>query len=82
MGRTEKYLAMATDRSDSELIGSDLNELSSAARNLVNHAFHLSGGLSLAFGTIFLQSLASIAGMYVISLIIFLMIIVLCNFNF
>jgi Cold acclimation protein WCOR413 len=69
MGRTEKYLTMTTDMSASELIGSDLNELGSAARNLVNHAFHLSGGLSLAFGTIFLQSLASIAGMYVISLI-------------
>lgn len=70
MGRTEKYLAMATDMSDSELIGSDLNELGSVARKLANHAFHLSGGLSLAFGTIFLQALATIASMYVISLII------------
>jgi hypothetical protein len=69
MGRTEKYLAMTTDMSDSELIGSDLNELGSAARKLVNHAFHLSGGLSaVVVGTILLQSLASIAGIYLVVL--------------
>lgn len=69
MGRTEKYLAMTTDMSDSEVIGSDLNELGLAARKLVSHAFHLSGGLSLVVvGTILLQSLASIAGMCVIFL--------------
>ncbi|KAF3323966.1 cold-regulated 413 plasma membrane protein 2-like protein [Carex littledalei] len=69
MGRTEKYLAMPTDMSDSELIGSDLNELGSAARKLVSHAFHLSGGLSLVvIGTILLQSLASIAGIFLVVL--------------
>lgn len=70
MGRTDKYLAMATDMSDSELIGSDLNDLGSAARKLMNHAFHLGGGLGLGFGTILLQALASVSGMYVFPLII------------
>ncbi|KAJ4812476.1 cold regulated 413 plasma membrane 1 [Rhynchospora pubera] len=68
MGRTEKYIAMATDMLNSELIGSDLNELGSAARKLANHAFYLTGGLSLGFGTVLLQSLATIAGIYLVVL--------------
>lgn len=63
MGKIEKYLAMKTDNSDLDQIGSDLNELGLAARNLASHAVHLAGGLGLGFGSVFLQWLASLAAM-------------------
>ncbi|KAJ3670107.1 hypothetical protein LUZ60_010431 [Juncus effusus] len=66
MGKMEKYLMMKTDMSDSDLIGSDLNEIGSATRKLANHLFQLVG--SLGFGTIFLQYFASFAGIYLIIL--------------
>ncbi|KAJ3670095.1 hypothetical protein LUZ60_010419 [Juncus effusus] len=69
MGKYGKYLAMSTDMtSDTELVGSDLNDLGSAARNLAKHAFHLSAGLGLGFGSAFLQWLASCAAIYLLVL--------------
>lgn len=56
------YLRMRTDQQASDLIGSDLQELSLAAKKLVNHAIRLG---SLGFGTTFLEWVASFAAMYV-----------------
>ncbi|KAJ4759983.1 cold regulated 413 plasma membrane 1 [Rhynchospora pubera] len=67
MSRME-YLAMKTDMSNFEQIGTDLNELGFAARNLAMHAFNLTGGLGVGFGTAFLQWLASIAAIYLLVL--------------
>jgi hypothetical protein len=62
MGKME-YLAMKTDYSGFNQIGSDLNELGPVVHNLANHAFHLAGGLGLGFGSVLLQWLASLAAM-------------------
>lgn len=55
-----KYLAMKTDMSDQ--LGSDLNEIGLAARNLATHAIFLAGGLG-GFASGFLQWFATIAAM-------------------
>lgn len=60
MGK-KSYLAMRTEQEPSDLIVSDIKDLSKAAKKLANHAIKLVG---LGFGTSFLEWLASFAAMY------------------
>lgn len=60
MGK-KSYLAMRTEQETSDLIVSDIKDLSKAAKKLANHAIKLVG---LGFGTSFLEWLASFAAMY------------------
>ncbi|KAK4741135.1 hypothetical protein SAY87_024723 [Trapa incisa] len=64
--RKDGYLRMRTDQQgSSDLINSDLQELSTAAKKLVNHAIRLG---SLGFGTTFLEWVASFAAIYLLIL--------------
>lgn len=67
MGRID-YLAMKTDEETAALLNSDFNELKIAAKRLINHAAKLGG---FAFGTSFLEWVASFAAMSVFPLPIF-----------
>lgn len=67
MGRID-YLAMKTDEDTVALLNSDFNELKIAAKKLINHATKLGG---VAFGTSFLEWVASFAAMSVFPLPIF-----------
>ncbi|XP_054786406.1 cold-regulated 413 plasma membrane protein 1 [Prosopis cineraria] len=67
MGKMKNLLAMSTDSQDEalQLINSDFQDLSRAARNLAHHAIKLGG---LGFGTSFLQWVASISAIYLLIL--------------
>ncbi|KAJ7967377.1 Cold regulated membrane protein [Quillaja saponaria] len=67
MGNKKNYLAMTTDLQQdlTQLINSDLKEMGQSAKKLANHAIKLGG---LAFGTSFLEWVASIAAIYLLVL--------------
>lgn len=58
------YLKMKVEK-DNDLIASDLNDFTSAAKKFANHALKLA---SLGFGTTFLEWVASIAAIYLLVL--------------
>ncbi|OAY25467.1 cold-regulated 413 plasma membrane protein 2 [Manihot esculenta] len=64
MGK-KSYLAMRTEQETSDVIVSDIKDLSKAAKKLANHAIKLVG---LGFGTSFLEWLASFAAIYLLIL--------------
>ncbi|CAN6447702.1 unnamed protein product [Victoria cruziana] len=64
MARVE-FLKMKTDRVNEELLESDLNDLTTAARKLAKHALSLGG---VGIGTSILKWLATIAAIYLLIL--------------
>jgi hypothetical protein len=61
MGR-KSYVRMKTDQVSNQLISSDLKEIGYAAKKLATHVINLG---SLAFGSTFLEWVASFTAMYV-----------------
>ncbi|KAF3435644.1 hypothetical protein FNV43_RR22735 [Rhamnella rubrinervis] len=59
------YLRMRTEKEASDLVSSDLKDLTTAARNLANHSIKLAGS---GFVTTFLEWLACFAAIYLLVL--------------
>jgi len=64
MGK-QSYLAMRAKQMTNDMIASDFNDLTNAAKNLVNHAIHLGG---LGFGSTILEWVATGAAIYLLVL--------------